>query len=264
MKNLFALAATLALLIGCSEKEANPEAAEKTTPTPPAALHASIITTDWEGGYTASLPCADCEGIRYAIYLNRDETYIEQKRYLGKSEQIFYNRGHFEWNDQGNVIILKPQGNNGEARFALGENMLTKLDANGAQITGNLAAQYTLVKTLLTLERTPWKPIELFGTTILANQQAQKDAYVLFDGHTMSYSGFSGCNAFRGEIKALDAIGLALASGTTTLAACQNSEIEGQFFAALQKTDTYALRGSTLTLYGGKEIVAKLEPILIR
>src|SRR5688572_16484805 len=103
----------------------------------------SMNSIDWNGVYTGSLPCADCEGINTMIKLNKDLTYETETKYTGKSNEIYKSTGTFNWDNTGNKIILKNTNQNvGMIYYAVGENRLTQLDAEGNVINGDLANKY--------------------------------------------------------------------------------------------------------------------------
>jgi copper homeostasis protein (lipoprotein) len=59
-----------------------------------------MTSIDWAGIYQGILPCADCEGIKTQIVLNKDLSYVLETQYLGKDEKIFQAKGTFKWNEE--------------------------------------------------------------------------------------------------------------------------------------------------------------------
>lgn len=104
----------------------------------------SMTSLDWDGTYKGELPCADCEGIKTVVTINSDKTYTIQETYLGKETTPIETEGTFEWDDQGQRIILSEERN----AFFVGENTLTLLDSDGNKITGDLEALYVLRKVM--------------------------------------------------------------------------------------------------------------------
>jgi uncharacterized lipoprotein NlpE involved in copper resistance len=138
VKILYIILITIALSIfscNCSEKK---------NPSLPETVHNSRISVDWEGVYSGTLPCADCEGIFTVIALNNDETYEMTLNYLGADFEVTYE-GSFSWNDSGSIITLDKEGE-GMKMFKVGENMIIMLDIFGEEITGELADHYILIK----------------------------------------------------------------------------------------------------------------------
>ena len=46
--------------------------------------HNSKNSLDWAGEYVGTLPCADCEGIKYSVVLQKDGNFALEQEYLGK------------------------------------------------------------------------------------------------------------------------------------------------------------------------------------
>lgn len=109
--------------------------------------HNSKNSLDWTGTYQGIIPCADCIGQETKLVLNQDKTYSISTIYQGKSEEVFEEKGAFEWNDKGNSITLhkneKPSLNH---QYLVIENALLKLDRQGNEIKGDLKDKYRLTK----------------------------------------------------------------------------------------------------------------------
>lgn len=103
---------------------------------------------DWDGTYSGITPCASCEGIKTLLTLKRDNRYILESEYLGRSDKTFIEQGVFEWNPTGSKITLKQEVTNEKAgkQFLVGENQLFMLDGAGNRVTGTLADSYRLIK----------------------------------------------------------------------------------------------------------------------
>jgi copper homeostasis protein (lipoprotein) len=54
-----------------------------------------MTSIDWAGNYQGILPCADCEGIKTQILLNKDLSYVLETQYLGKDEKNFSGERNF-------------------------------------------------------------------------------------------------------------------------------------------------------------------------
>lgn len=104
----------------------------------------SMTSLDWDGTYEGELPCADCEGIKTVVTINSDNTYSIQETYLGKETTPTETQGTFEWDDQGQRILLSNDRN----PYFVGENTLTLLDSDGNKNTGDLEALYILRKVM--------------------------------------------------------------------------------------------------------------------
>jgi len=106
--------------------------------------HNSRNSLDWWGLYTGILPCADCEGIKVQLIINRDETYELSYTYIGKCETPFVFTGTFKWDDAGGRITMRNQ--NFPVRYKVGEGRLFQLDLDGNPVSGELADMYILTK----------------------------------------------------------------------------------------------------------------------
>ncbi len=103
---------------------------------------------DWDGTYSGITPCASCEGIKTLLTLKRDNRYILESEYLGRSDKTFIEQGVFEWHSGGSKITLidDPADKEPGKQFLVGENQLFMLDSAGNRIVGALADSYRLVK----------------------------------------------------------------------------------------------------------------------
>jgi uncharacterized lipoprotein NlpE involved in copper resistance len=107
------------------------------------AAHNSRNSLNWDGVYTGTIPAADGEGIDVRLTLNLDETYEIRYEYIGKSSG-FTEKGNFTWDEDGAVVTLDSRDL--PPHYRVGENMLTQLDMEGNEITGDLADNYLLHK----------------------------------------------------------------------------------------------------------------------
>ncbi|WPO90088.1 copper resistance protein NlpE [Chryseobacterium sp. HR92] len=99
--------------------------------------HNSKTSLNWNGTYEATLPCADCQGIKTTITLNKDNTFNYEDKYIvaaGKPKNENKDKGTFEWDAEGSVITLK--GKEVKGKYKVGENKLIALDLEGKEIDG--------------------------------------------------------------------------------------------------------------------------------
>jgi len=110
--------------------------------------HTSQNALDWEGTYSGTMPCADCEGIKTTVMLSKENKFTYQTQYLGKGDgKVFTDTGTFAWNNNGSVIHLKTaDATEGLPDMQVGENKLTLLDGDGKVVVGALADMYVLRK----------------------------------------------------------------------------------------------------------------------
>lgn len=105
---------------------------------------------DWEGIYHGVLPSADCSGIETTIELKQNGSFMIQRKYLGKGDDIMDENGNFIWSPDGRIIHLINPTNPCEFRqYQVGENLLFQLDEKGKRIAGNLAENYILKKIMI-------------------------------------------------------------------------------------------------------------------
>lgn len=136
------------ILASCSKqkpKEADPisSADSLTTVQTPADTTSSVSTTvtgdhsqnalDWSGTYEATVPCADCPGIKTSLTLNNDKTFSITEEYIDRKSKN-EDKGTFEWDASGSVITLK--GKTAKYKYKVGENKLIQLDLSGNPIDG--------------------------------------------------------------------------------------------------------------------------------
>lgn len=104
----------------------------------------SKTSVDWVGKYEGTLPCADCEGIKTTLTLNKDETYSLSQEYLNKNLKL-EDKGKLQWSKDGGSIKITTE-KNGRFNYKVGENRLFSLDQEGKEITGPLTEHYMLTK----------------------------------------------------------------------------------------------------------------------
>ncbi len=229
---------TFIMLYGCNSSKKQHE-------EPQAAgivdTHNSQNALDWDGFYTGTLPCADCEGIYTTITLNTDGNYIKKNVYLGKSDAAFEESGSFTWNDAGTTITLK-QANEPYSYF-VGENTLTALDMEGNKITGEPANNYVLHKKFIALTGVKWKLIKLNGKDVSNDR-----AYISFSEDNSRVSGNGGCNGFGGEYTTQEGNRISMSKLMSTMMACPDMETETNLHKALEIVDNYAILNDTLSL----------------
>lgn len=150
MKKLLGLAAVCVFFLACagssSSSEGNQMAdtvavAGETTHADNA--HNSQNSLDWPGTYEATLPCADCPGIKTSILINNDGTFQIHSEYLERDLKT-EDSGKMMWHDNGSVIHL--MGKDTNLKLKVGENQLLQLDQNGKLIEGELAPHYIYKK----------------------------------------------------------------------------------------------------------------------
>lgn len=109
--------------------------------------HHAQNSLDWPGIYYGFTPCADCNGVKTTLALNKNNSYILITQYVGKSEREFVEKGKFTWGDKSNTIVLTPRNSSTTKHYFVGENRLIQLDNTGNRISGKLADRYILRRT---------------------------------------------------------------------------------------------------------------------
>ena len=102
-------------------------------------------TLNLSGLYLGFYPCADCQGIRTTLALNKNNTYVIISIYVGKSDREFVEKGKFTLGDNGDTLVLTPRkGSTTTQQYLIDDNMLIKLDEDGNRITKDGADGYIL------------------------------------------------------------------------------------------------------------------------
>ena len=93
--------------------------------------HNSRNSVDWNGTYEATIPCADCPGIKTTLTLNKDNTFKITEEYLERNVKN-EDGGSFSWDSSGSVITLN--GKDTKYKYKVGENRLFQLNMDGTPI----------------------------------------------------------------------------------------------------------------------------------
>lgn len=144
---LFAFSALTTLL-----SLSSPVFAEASTHSEEHNAHAVQQNVSWPGIYYGFPPCADCDGIKTSLALNKNNSYILITEYAGKSPREFVEKGKFNWNDDHSVMVLTSRDGKNTHYYKATQNALTQLDAKGNAFTGKQAERYTLRRRDVTLE----------------------------------------------------------------------------------------------------------------
>ena len=151
-KNILGIVLMALTVIACNKKETT--TTEETTITTDTIkqpetdtafqdAHTSQNSLDWFGTYEATLPCADCPGIKTTVTLNKDETFTYVSEYLERDTKI-EEKGKIMWHDNGSVVHLK--GKDIDTKLKVIENGLIALDQEGKVIDCPLKEYYNFKK----------------------------------------------------------------------------------------------------------------------
>jgi heat shock protein HslJ len=221
-------------LAGCqTEMTPNLPAVPSSEPDPPLVvdLHGSRDSLDWPGMYEGLLVCANCSGIHTRLTLDKDGSFAIVTRRLVRDAVPSAGRGQFEWEPDGNTLVLDTEG--GEQRFAVGEGRLQLLEAGQTQpawdrsdtILAKSSPAWRGTRTGLgeMLEDHSWR---LVGATDPANRRidalfpdAQRSFAFNFAGSRLHVQG--GCNGFRGTFLIGADDKLRVTGRMSTLMACE-------------------------------------------
>ena len=214
----------------------------------------SMTSINWAGIYQGVLPCADCEGIKTQIVLNKDLSYALETSYIGKNEKVFKIQGTFKWDENGSKITLD---NENKQIYQVGENRIFHLDKDGNRITGDLADKYIMEKENIELTGKYWKLVKLNGTPV---ETGEREAFMSFTAEENRVHGNSSCNSFNGKYELLDGNRIKFSPFAMTKMACISNNIEGEFMQIFEKTTSYSLTSNELIFQDENEkTLAKFE-----
>ncbi len=156
----------------------------------------------YEGVYTGTLPCGDCNGLQTKLVLNQDNTFSYQQNYLDNSSkpQTTIETGSYRLKN--NILTLPLADNN--LRLLLGESALFYLDSHSQPYKGEMAKNYVLKKQQpfnFAGHYTTAKPNESlnrYHQNLTIYQQGQ-NYYVTFDASKVKDR--SNCNFVGGAYK---------------------------------------------------------------
>ncbi len=200
----------------------------------------SMTSVDWTGTYQGILPCADCEGIKTQLIINKDLSYVLETKYIGKDEKVFQTKGTFKWDKTGSKITLD---NTYKQIYQVGENKLFHLDKSGNKITGDLAANYIIEKEKTELADKFWKLVRLNGKPIEASS---REPFIRLTAEENRVNGNSGCNMFNGKYELFEGNKINFSPFAMTKMACMDSNVEDEFMKVIGKTTSYLLTSNEL------------------
>lgn len=222
----------------------------------------SMTSVDWDGVYTALLPCADCEGIETTLQLMKDKTYKLTRIYKGKSSEPITSSGTFTWDASGANIQLSGEE---PGKFKVGENQLMQLDQDGNRITGELADKYVLNKDMSGITEKYWKLVELNGQPVAKTDDMRKEPHMILHTAGKRINANGGCNSMMGSYELLPGNRIRFTKMAGTLMACPNMEIEDQLRKVLEMADNYNLDGDKLVLNKARMApLARFEAVYLK
>lgn len=205
----------------------------------------SMTSLDWGGTYEGELPCEDCEGIKTIITINKDNTYVMKETYLGKNTPPYESKGIFEWDDEGQRIMMSDTKRH---PYFIGENTMTHLDKDGNKISGALESLYVLNKVKDKLVGEKWHLVAFRGEEIqLEEAKAERPSLEFNEDFTLL--GYTGCNNLQGvyEIGAVQKI--KFSQLINTLKACPEMETENEFLKTINSAVSYGFEEHALVMF---------------
>jgi len=205
----------------------------------------SMTSLDWDGTYEGELPCADCEGIKTMVTINKDNTYVTKETYVGKDQIPHKTEGTFKWDEKGQKIIFSDVNRH---PYFVGENTLTHLDENGNKISGDLEALYVLSKVMDQLEGKKWHLVSFQGEEIQLKEAKGGHPFLQFNDD-FTINGYTGCNNLQGayEVEAVQKI--KFSDLINTLKSCPEMETENEFLKTINSAASYAFVEHALVMY---------------
>ena len=123
--------------IGNATPPPAPQSAGTIPPLPPPPLQNLPAT------FAGTLPCADCEGIRYQLNLFPDDSFFLRMTYLGRKVDPLDDLGSWALSSDRRVLVLKGRGERPETFAIPSPGVLRKLDGDGQPIPGKLPYELT-------------------------------------------------------------------------------------------------------------------------
>ncbi len=206
--------------------------------------------TNPNGIYTATLPCADCEGIQTVLKLNNDGSYEREMTYLGKPSRPFRDSGTVQFETEKGLLILQEKANPAsQDRFRYQGKTLTQLDGDGKPVTGPLASHFVFYKQASPLLEQYWKLIAIDGRPVSLPASMFREPHIIIKAFDHRVSGNASCNSFFGSYKLSGSQGISFSGMGTTKMACPDMALEDQFLQVLNTVSHFRLQGDTLMLY---------------
>lgn len=132
-------------------------------------------------------------------------------------------------------------------------NLPNKMSATTKVIPGE--------KGKFSLAETKWGLVELNGKAV--EPATRRDYFINFDSKSGTFRAFVGCNNISGNYFMKSEGKLGFTNIISTRKACNDMDVERNFFNNLQKVDNYMIEnnGKTMHLHIGKKAAAKFEAI---
>lgn len=213
----------------------------------------------WDKKYFGVLPCADCAGINYELFLKNDENYQLVTHYLAKDSKYDTVSGSIVWNDDKTIATLKgvPAGKKSQ-QFKIDKVHAYYLNIDGKEVTGKLADKYILEREgNLKVEDKKWNLITLNGDTIADTNT--NNFFIQFHSKDNQVEVKANCNLISLNYRLLANNQLQFKQGLSTLMACKNSK-DKEMMAVMYKVVTFSLDKNKMLFNNMKgDVIAVFE-----
>lgn len=175
-----------------------------------------------------------------------DPTKIDPRMSYALQAKIF-DRGRLMYiNDSRVSVLTRGAGHRADM-------MLVRVEALNTGPEGNAPAAAAL-------QDTYWKLVELDGQPV-TTREGMREAHIVLDATGTRAHGHAGCNDFFGTYESGDGTLTFSHMGSTMKACLEEMDTERAFLNALQSATRYDLRGQTLELYNGEQLLARFEAV---
>lgn len=247
MKKLFIVLTLCLTILACkSKKDAvndheEMQESERTEATAEALfedMHNSQNSLTYQGSYYGLLPCADCMGIQFKLTLHHDSTYTTQSIYLGKSDEVFEQKGRYNWDEFGSKIICRID-NKIVARYEVEENRLVQFGQQG-RINGETEARYILHKNPNPIWNKLWFATSFQGMYIKTNE-VKPNLTFLPSGQV---HGTGGCNDLHAKYSLIEEQKIKVGAVSSTKKGCGSlTHYDQELSEVLRKSAGYQVEG---------------------
>lgn len=150
MKKIILVATSFAFLVACNStpKKSDNTLAETTLSQEEMPMndgHNAENSLDWAGTYKGIIPAASSPGIEVTLTLMDNHTYKKTDIYIDEKDGTFNEEGTFTWSEDGFKITLNAKDGSKQI-YKVIEGSIIMLDADGNEITSELASHYVLKK----------------------------------------------------------------------------------------------------------------------
>jgi uncharacterized lipoprotein YbaY/heat shock protein HslJ len=204
--------------------------------------------------FIGTLPCADCEGLRYQLDLKEDGRYFLRRTYLGKSSAGTDETGRWRLDADGRTLSLQSGGKTSEQFAMTSSDTLRLLDRAGRPIDSKLnyelKRQPTSVpnETAAAIEEQYWKLVSVGGGPVKVTEP-QREPHIILHSDTKRVSGSGGCNRLTGSYT-LKGEQITFGQMAGTMMACPDGmEQEQAFLAALTHATRWRVTHGEMQLF---------------